>query len=100
MTNAAMAPIVGLQVTALRRDDGLHLTFIDGTTLSLLNDVSIDTADASLLGATVVAANESQRSVTIKFSTSCAIMMSLAGPEGQWPEQMVLRVPQRQIVVW
>jgi hypothetical protein len=96
--------IKGRVVQTSVAEDGLHLGFVDGSSLSIFNSVSwagpASTQLSAINGRCVTEAREQGESARLVFDDGSILQVDLRNSAYTGPEAMVLRIAGQPIVVW
>jgi hypothetical protein len=85
-------------------EGGLHLQFVDGSSLSILNSLSwsgpASVQLSAINGRCVTEAREQEESARLVFDDGSVLEVDLRDSAFSGPEAMVLRIPGEPIIVW
>lgn len=100
--------LTGLTVKAVSTDqDGIHLTFSDGTRLMIynyatLNGRSLETTNETerLLGLAVLSCDQSETTITLMFRDGPLLRVDLTDQAYRGPEALQIMTRDGRIIVW
>lgn len=99
-----LSGLVGRAVQAVVAEEGLHLEFDDGSSLSIFNAVSWSGPAGAELSSIkerrVTETEEREESAQLVFDDGSVLTVDLRDSAFADPEAMVLRIPGGPIVVW
>lgn len=102
--NSGLQHLVGREVVGVLCDESLHLTFDDGSNLSVFGSRTWsgrNEGEASWPpGSRCLEVAASPSVVTLRFDDSSTFTVDLRDTGCSGPETMVLHIPNRPIVVW